>query len=261
MADLIEQAATGVPERLPTETTDVQQLLQALTNGTINRESIDAVIALTERLQARKALAAYNVAMAGAHQELEPVRVDMANPQTRSKYMSLKAVNEAVVPVCGRHGLFVSFDTEDTDKPDTVRIVAKAKHVVGHEEHFHVDMPADGKGAKGGEVMTRTHAVGSALTYGQRRLLQLIFNLAPDQDDDGNGAGRTAPGAPEGYAQWFDALTSVALNGTEDLQTAWNATPSAPFKNHLRQHHPDAWTALKASAKAVDDARKKAAKK
>jgi ERF superfamily len=53
-------------------------------------------------------------------------------------------------------------------------------------------MPADGKGAKGGDVMTKTHAAGSAFTYGQRYLLKMIFNIAIGDDDDGNRANDTA---------------------------------------------------------------------
>jgi hypothetical protein len=37
--------------------------------------------------------------------------------------------------------------------------------------------------------MTRTHAMGSAVTYGRRYLLQMIFNIVPGADDDGNAAG------------------------------------------------------------------------
>jgi hypothetical protein len=60
----------------------------------------------------------------------------------------------------------------------------------GHEKQYHIDMPADGKGAKGGDVMTRTHATGSAVSYGTRYLLKMIFNISVG-DDDGNGAGDT----------------------------------------------------------------------
>jgi hypothetical protein len=42
-------------------------------------------------------------------------------------------------------------------------------------------------------VMTRTHATGSAYSYGKRYLLSGIFNLAVDDDDDGNGGRRAAP--------------------------------------------------------------------
>jgi hypothetical protein len=53
-------------------------------------------------------------------------------------------------------------------------------------------MPIDTKGARGGDVMTRTHATGSAYTYGKRYLLIGMFNLSIDDDDDGNSAGRRA---------------------------------------------------------------------
>jgi hypothetical protein len=50
-------------------------------------------------------------------------------------------------------------------------------------------MPADGKGAKGGDVMTKTHATGAAMSYGARYLLKYIFNVAVGEDDnDGNGS-------------------------------------------------------------------------
>ena len=52
-------------------------------------------------------------------------------------------------------------------------------------------MPADGKGAQGRDVMTRTHATGSAVSYGRRYLLLMIFNIAVGgEDDDGNAAGK-----------------------------------------------------------------------
>jgi hypothetical protein len=56
-------------------------------------------------------------------------------------------------------------------------------------------MPADGKGAKGGDVMTKTHAIGAAVTYGKRYLLGMIFNIAVggDVDDDGNSNGGRQP--------------------------------------------------------------------
>lgn len=38
--------------------------------------------------------------------------------------------------------------------------------------------------------MTKTHAAGSAMSYGMRYLLKMIFNVAiGEDDDDGNSAG------------------------------------------------------------------------
>ena len=61
----------------------------------------------------------------------------------------------------------------------------------GHTRTYQIDMPADGKGAKGGDVMTKTHATGAAASYGMRYLLKMIFNVAVgESDDDGNAASK-----------------------------------------------------------------------
>lgn len=69
-----------------------------------------------------------------------------------------------------------------------MRVLCYVSHREGHTRTYKADMASDGKGAKGGDVMTKTHATGSAFTYGQRYLLKMIFNVAVGEDDDGNGA-------------------------------------------------------------------------
>ena len=65
-------------------------------------------------------------------------------------------------------------------------------------------MPSDGKGAKGGDVMTKTHATGAAMSYGMRYLLKFIFNVAVGEDDtDGNGAQRVDAGRIEEHCEWM----------------------------------------------------------
>jgi hypothetical protein len=77
----------------------------------------------------------------------------------------------------------------------------------GHVKTYQIDMPADGKGAKGGDVMTKTHAAGAAASYGMRYLLKMIFNVAVGEDDnDGNGAGR------EMEIEEFDRIKSLIEN-------------------------------------------------
>jgi len=89
-------------------------------------------------------------------------------------------------------------------------------------------MPADGKGPQGAAVMSKTHATGSALTYAQRYLLKLIFNLAiGDDDDDGNSAaGMTSspPAAPSPDNSQFrkEAITSInESKSLDDLKGRW----------------------------------------
>ncbi len=128
---------------------------------------------------------AFNNAMAAAQAEMRPVAADANNPQTRSKYASYFALDKAVRPIYTRHGFALSFDTEDGAPADHIRVVCYVT-CAGFTRKYHINMPADGKGSKGGDVMTKTHAAGSAMTYGQRYLLKMIFNMAIGEDNDGN---------------------------------------------------------------------------
>ena len=121
--------------------------------------------------------------------KIEQVRKDAENPHTQSKFASYSALDAAIRPTYVEHGFSISFDTEETPKPDTVVVLCYVGHRAGHSRVYRIAMPAEGKGARGGDVMSKTHATGSAVTYGRRYLLSMIFNIATMQDDDGNAAG------------------------------------------------------------------------
>jgi len=155
----------------------------------VNIDKLERLIAMQDRMDATRARVAFDNAMADAQEEMKAIRADLFNKQTQSDYASYAALDKATRPIYARHGFSLSFDTEPAPE-SCVRIVCTVAHRGGHRERRQIDMPADGKGAKGGDVMTRTHATGAAASYGQRYLLKLIFNLAVgDVDDDGNGAG------------------------------------------------------------------------
>lgn len=134
---------------------------------------------------------AFENAMTVAQGKMGAVTANAANDQTKSRYATYDKLDAAIRPIYSRAGFNLTFDTEDIDKPDIVRIVCFVS-CYGHKRRYHIDMPADGKGARGGDVMSRTHATKSAITYGQSTLLTMIFNLAVagKRDDDGNAAGR-----------------------------------------------------------------------
>ncbi len=156
-------------------------------------DKLERLMGLYERVQERNAEQAYNDAMNAAQEEMRPVAADANNPQTKSRYASYAALDRALRPIYTKHGFSVSFDTADGAPPEHIRVVCKVGHNAGHKERPHLDMPADGKGAKGGDVMTKTHAIGAAVTYGKRYLLGMIFNIAIGEDDDGNSNGGREP--------------------------------------------------------------------
>lgn len=129
----------------------------------------------------------FNTAMGRAQSEMGRVGADASNSQTRSRYATYAALDKALRPIYTRHGFAISFDTGD-DAPDgCIRVLAYVTHEAGFTRTYRADMPADGKGAKGGDVMTKTHAAGAAMSYGMRYLLKMIFNVAVGEEDtDGN---------------------------------------------------------------------------
>lgn len=164
----------------------ISMIERAVRDPAVDMDKMERLFAMHERATARQAEVAYADAMSAAQSELGPVAADANNPQTRSRYASYAALDRAVRPVYVRHGFALSFGTADSPAADHIRLTCKVTHRGGHAEPFHVDMPADGKGAKGGDVMTKTHAAGAAMSYGQRYLLKLIFNIAVGDDVDGN---------------------------------------------------------------------------
>jgi hypothetical protein len=163
------------------------------TDPTISLDRLKELMAMQKEMQNDRAKAEFMRAMSQAQAEMKAVLVDKDNSQTRSKYASYAALDHAIRPIYSRHGFSVTYDTADCGKEDQIRIIAEVSNS-GYTKHHHVDMPCDGKGAKGGDVMTKTHAMKSAVTYGKATLLPMIFNIAVttnkfDDDDDGNAAG------------------------------------------------------------------------
>jgi hypothetical protein len=159
---------------------------RAARDPNVDIEKLERLFSLKERMDAREAETAFNAAMSAAQAEMRPIAADAMNPQTRSKYASFAALDKAIRPIYTKHGFSLSFDEADCPKPDYVRVVCYVS-CAGHTRIYHRDMPADGKGAKGNDVMTKTHAAGAAGSYGARYLLRGIFNLAVGEDDrDGN---------------------------------------------------------------------------
>jgi ERF superfamily protein len=160
---------------------------------TVNVETVGRFLEMRDKMRAQEAERAFNDAMAKAQAEMLPVSADAYNPQTKSKYASYAALDRALRPIYTKHGFALSFNTLPGAPENYVRVGCSVTNC-GHTRPYQMDMPADGKGAKGGDVMTKTHAAGSAASYGMRYLLKMIFNIAVGaEDDDGNKAGNSEP--------------------------------------------------------------------
>jgi hypothetical protein len=161
----------------------------------IQRAEQDRQDARGDREAELEAEAAYNTAMTEVQRQMGRVAADAANTSTRSRYATYGALDRVVRPLYTEAGFGISFNEDVTAGAlDTVRVLAYVTHTAkgakrSHSRTFHTDISADGKGAKGGDVMTKTHAHVSATSYGKRVLMGMIFNIATGNDDDGNAAG------------------------------------------------------------------------
>lgn len=178
-----------MPEVVVTDASSIMDVIsRAASDPTVNVDKLERLMAMYERITSRSAEQAFNEAMSAVQTEMRPIAADANNPQTKSMYASYLALDRAMRPIYTKHGFSLSYNTADGAPEGHVRVVCDVAKG-GYSKPYHVDMPADGKGAKGGDVMTKTHAAGSAFTYGQRYLIKMIFNIAVGEDDDGNRAG------------------------------------------------------------------------
>lgn len=149
-------------------------------------DKLERLMAMAERMSARQAEVGFNEAMNAAQTGMRAIARDASSD--KGKYASFVALDKAARPIYSAHGFSLSFDTGEGAPADHVRLLCYVSHRGGHTRTYHVDMPSDGKGARGNDVMTKTHATGAAMTYGQRYLFRLIFNLAVGEDNDQGGS-------------------------------------------------------------------------
>lgn len=182
----------GPVERVPAPVSETAAILhmieRAARDPAVDVDKLSRLMEMRDKAAARQAELEFDMAMTAAQTEMGRVRADATNPSTKSKYASFAALDGALRQTYTKHGFALSFNTERTESEAMVRVACRVSHRAGHSRNYHIDMPADGKGAKGGDVMTKTHATGSAVSYGRRYLELMIFNIAVGEDDDGNAA-------------------------------------------------------------------------
>lgn len=235
----------------------LQVISAAAENPNVDIDKLERLMAMYERMQGQSKEAAFNDAMNKAQAEMGPVSRNAVNKQTSSAYATYDQLDTAVRPIYTSHGFSISFNEGEGAPEGHVRILAYVSHSAGHTRTYKADLPNDGKGAKGGDVMTKTHATGSAHSYGRRYLLKDIFNIAVGElDNDGNGddEGRRQERGytpAEKLAQvLIDSGNAEAKKGMAAL-TKWWGTLNA----RERSQHSKAFGEMRKVARRVDEER------
>jgi hypothetical protein len=189
VSTLMQESHASAAPIVSEHTAIIQVIERAALNPDIDVDKMERLLAMQERIIAKQAEQGYADAMVAAQAEMPVVIAKETNTQTNSKYADLEAVNRVAKPIYTKHGFSVSFDTDVSPLPNCVRIIATVLHRGGHSKSFNYDAPIDDAGAKGVVNKTPTHGRASSVSYTQRYLLKIIFNITiAGEDNDGNGA-------------------------------------------------------------------------
>ena len=202
----------------------MQVISKAATDPTYDIDKMERLFKMHESIVVRESEKRFNEAMANVQAKIRRVAPDLHNHQTKSNYASYAALDRVLRPIYTDAGFALSFGTGEPMQ-DMVMVICHVTNS-GHTRLYQIPMPADGKGAKGGDVMSKTHATGSATQYGMRYLLKMIFNIAigVDIDDDGNGA--SGEGMNESAFADFEAAIE-ALVDKPSAEVLWKNIAAA----------------------------------
>lgn len=247
MSDLAEK--TIVP--MNQETAVLNTLQTALQKG-VDADSLEKLLNMQERVLDRQSEQAYAQSMVEVQRTMPSIKKNKQNDQTRSEYADMEQINKTITPVYTQAGFCLSFGNADSPHDGHVRVTCDVMHSLGHSKHYYTDVPLDIEGIKGNRNKTQVHGTGSAISYGQRYLIKLIFNLTTGDDDDGNAAGGDTRSALEVDNDWIARVSvwreilpsilsikeGIALNELEqaieswqelsedEMKAVWNPAPS-----------------------------------
>jgi hypothetical protein len=219
--------STAIAERqesavvVQAESATILQVIQrAAADPQCDIEKMERLLAMKERMDAKAAEVEFNDALSRVQANMGRVAADATNNQTRSAYATYGKLDKALRPVYTAEGFSLSFGTEEAPE-GMVGMICFVSHRAGYTRQYRAHVPSDGKGAKGGDVMTKTHAFGSGTSYGMRYLLKMIFNVAiGEEDDDGNAAG--SDDLRNAVLDDLVAKVKAASTGA-DLQGVWQS--------------------------------------
>lgn len=156
----------------------------------VDTDKLQAIIEMQYIEEDRRAKKEFIRDMVKCQTEMPAIKKDKQNNQTDSLYAKVETIKRAIKPVYTNHGFAITFREGEARNENDIRLIATVMHISGHSEEHYYDNPMDNAGIKGSLNKTPTHGKSSGISYAERYLLKLIFNLElHDEDDDGNQAG------------------------------------------------------------------------
>ena len=196
----------------------IEAIQRAASDPTVDVGKMQALLDMAERLQATSARIEFQAALARLQAKLPRITKDGAisvNGVVRSRYAKLENIDRQIKPFLAEEGFAISFDTELVDNKLVVE--GRLTHSAGHSEIKKVPLALDTAGSK-----SATQSVGSTISYGQRYLIKMFFNIV-EQDEDTDGVAPLEPITTDQAIQLRDLMRETGAN--ENRLLAWVGAP------------------------------------
>lgn len=184
-----ERSTSATVSQLNQDSAMLDFIQRAASDPSVEIDKLERLILLSERLQAKKAEAEFNAAMAAMQSDIPSIAERGAitvNGQVRSNYATFEDINDVIKPIMQGHGFAITFKVENV--PGGMSVTGILMHRAGHRESTSMFIPLDTSGSK-----NAVQAVGSSTSYGKRYVMSALLNLTTrGEDDDGHAAVPTA---------------------------------------------------------------------
>lgn len=177
--------------KVPAAQANLYSVIQiAMAQPNFNPETVERLIAMQERAEARDAEKAFTAAFLDMSAELPTIKKNGSVSDKSGKEMYrhslFEDIHRAVMPVLRRHGFALTFETESS--PQTSTAVTVLTHVGGHSRRTSYTVGRDD-----GPGRNAAQSVMSAMKYCKRHGMVSILNLNEEGvDDDGATAAAQA---------------------------------------------------------------------
>ena len=199
----------------------LEVISRAASDPNVDAEKMEKLWHLHERISARQAEIAFNTAMNACQKEIPAVFRNKINEEKTSRYADLEQLDKVARPIYTRHGFALSFGTADCPLPGHARQTCLVSHTGGFSRLYQGDLPLDLTGPKGNPNKTGVQGFGSSMSYGQRYLTKMIFNIAlTNEDNDGEGGGDNDTISEEQIANIEALLTELGKDKKKFLRWA-----------------------------------------
>jgi hypothetical protein len=206
---------------MPAPANLLEVIMRAASDPGVDAEKMDKLWHLHERISARQAEMAFNTAMNVCQAEIPAVLRNKINEEKNARYADLEQLDKVSRPIYTKHGFALSFGTADCPLPGHARQTCLVSHTGGYSRLYQADIPLDLTGPKGNPNKTGVQGFGSTMSYGQRYLTKLIFNIAlTNEDNDGQRTGEAETISEEQIANIKALLTELGKDQKAFLKWA-----------------------------------------